>query len=153
IAGALCPSDTADHGKSRRCRLGHVISCVQSQLITWDMYTDHQGTDDQCALMISVAPEVPRVSAHQCHVSCPSVPSMPHISAYQCTIMPHISAYLSCLLMSPISASQCHLSMPISATYQCQSVSPISAHQCQSVLPISAIYQCHVSVLPFSAHQ
>ncbi|CAI9585178.1 unnamed protein product, partial [Staurois parvus] len=51
--------------------------------------------------------------------------------------MPHISAHLSCLSMSPISASQCHLSMPISATYllpisatyQCQSVSPISAHQ------------------------
>ncbi|CAI9586727.1 unnamed protein product, partial [Staurois parvus] len=108
IAGALCPSDTADHGKSQRCRLGHVISCVQSQLITWDMYTDHQSTDDQCALMISVAPEVPPVSVHQCQQSvlisatcqCPSVP---HISAYQCTSMPHISAHLSCLSMSPIS--------------------------------------------------
>ncbi|CAI9567832.1 unnamed protein product [Staurois parvus] len=33
--------------------------------------------------------------------------------------MPHISAQLSCLSVSPISASQCHLSMPISATYQC----------------------------------
>ncbi|CAI9603656.1 unnamed protein product, partial [Staurois parvus] len=78
IASALCPSDTADHGKSRRCWLGHVISCVQSQLITWDMYTDHQGTDDHCALMISVAPKVPPVSAHQCHVPVP-------ISAtYQC---------------------------------------------------------------------
>ncbi|CAI9591772.1 unnamed protein product, partial [Staurois parvus] len=139
IAGALCPSDTADHRKIRRCRLGHVISCVQSQLITWDMYTDHQGTDDQCALMISVAPEVPPASAHQCHVPVPisatSMPhisahqctSMPHISAYQCTSMPHISAHLSCLSMSPISVSQCHLSMPISATYQCcQSVPPIS---------------------------
>ncbi|CAI9543209.1 unnamed protein product [Staurois parvus] len=71
------------------------------------MYTDHQGTDDQCALMISVAPEVPPVSAHQCHVPVP-------ISA---TSMPHISAHLSCLSMSPISASQCHLSMPIGATY------------------------------------
>ncbi|CAI9572997.1 unnamed protein product, partial [Staurois parvus] len=81
ITGALCPSDTADHGKSRRCWLGHVISCVQSQLITWDMYTDHQGTDDQCALMISVAPEVPPVSTHQCHVP------VPRISAtYQCHI-------------------------------------------------------------------
>ncbi|CAI9557254.1 unnamed protein product, partial [Staurois parvus] len=125
----LCPSDTANHGKSRRCRLGHVISCVQSQLITWDMYTDHQGTDDQCALMISVAPEVPPVSAHQCHmpisahqchVPVPiSATSMPHISAYQYTSMPHISAHLSCLSMSPINASQCHLSvLPISATYQ-----------------------------------
>ncbi|CAI9562093.1 unnamed protein product [Staurois parvus] len=87
------------------------------------MYTDHQGTDDQCALMISVAPEVPPVSAHQCHLSVLiSATSMPHISAYQCTSMPHISAHLS---------YQCHLSMPISATYQCQSVSPISAHQCR----------------------
>ncbi|CAI9570078.1 unnamed protein product, partial [Staurois parvus] len=72
------------------------------------MYADHQGTDDQCALMISVAPEVPPVSVHQCQQSvlisatcqCPSVP---HISAYQCTSMPHISAHLSCLSMSPIS--------------------------------------------------
>ncbi|CAI9588412.1 unnamed protein product [Staurois parvus] len=92
--------------------------------------------------MISVAPEVPPVSAHQCHVPVPiSATSMPHISAYQCTSMPHISAHLSCLSMSPISASQCHLSMPISATYQCcQSVPPISAsvaYQCKSV-PVSA---------------
>ncbi|CAI9593426.1 unnamed protein product [Staurois parvus] len=47
-----------------------------------DMYTDHQGTDGQCALMISVAPAVPPVSVHQCQLSvvinascqCPSVP-------------------------------------------------------------------------------
>ncbi|CAI9581123.1 unnamed protein product [Staurois parvus] len=104
------------------------------------MYTDHQGTDDQCALMISVAPEVPPVSAHQCHVPVP-------ISA---TSMPHISAYLSCLSMSPISASQCHLSMPISATYQCyQSVPPISASQCRLSVRISAS-QCRLSV-PVSA--
>ncbi|CAI9542195.1 unnamed protein product, partial [Staurois parvus] len=100
------------------------------------MYTDHQGTDDQCALMISVAPAVPPVSVHQCQLSvpinatcqCPSVStSMPHIRAYQCRSMPHISAHLSCLSVSPISASQCHLSMPVSATYQCcQSVPPIS---------------------------
>ncbi|CAI9565649.1 unnamed protein product [Staurois parvus] len=67
------------------------------------MYTDHQGTDDQCshddqcALMISVAPSVPPASAHQCHIQ------------YQCTSMPHISAHLSCLSLPPISASQCHL--------------------------------------------
>ncbi|CAI9537628.1 unnamed protein product, partial [Staurois parvus] len=129
---ALCPLDTADHGKSRRCRLSHVISCVQSQLIT-----DHQGTDDQCALMISVNPEVPPVSAHQCHVPVPiSATSMPHISAYQCTSMPHIRVHMSCLSMSPISASQCHLSMPISATYQCcQSVPPTSASQCRLSVP------------------
>ncbi|CAI9553748.1 unnamed protein product [Staurois parvus] len=97
------------------------------------MYTDHQGTDDQCALMISVVPAVPPVSA-----SC-QCPSVPHISAYQCTSMPHISAHLSCLSVSPISASQCHLSMPISATYQCcQSVPPISASQCCLSVCISA---------------
>ncbi|CAI9533641.1 unnamed protein product [Staurois parvus] len=79
------------HGKSRRGRLGYAISCVQSQLIT-----DHQGTYDQCAMMISVAPAVPAVSVHQCY----------------------ISAHLRSLSVSPISASQCHLSvLPISATY------------------------------------
>ncbi|CAI9534580.1 unnamed protein product, partial [Staurois parvus] len=88
--------------------------------------TDHQGTDDQCALMISVAPEVPPVSAHQCQ--CPSVP---HASAHQCHInatyqcIPvhinaNISAHLSCLSMSPISASQCLLSVPMPVpVYQC----------------------------------
>ncbi|CAI9594074.1 unnamed protein product, partial [Staurois parvus] len=87
-----------DHGKSRRCRLGPVISCVQSQLITCDMYTDHQ-----CALIISVAPAVPPV--HQCLVPVPiSDTSMPHISAHQCTSMPHISAHLSCLSVPPVSA-------------------------------------------------
>ncbi|CAI9587561.1 unnamed protein product, partial [Staurois parvus] len=113
------------HGKSRRCRLSHAISCVQSQLIT-----DHQSTDDQCALMIYVAPAAPAVSVHQCQLSV-----FIH-ATYQChisvpisaTSMPHISAHLSCLSVSPISASQCHLSMPVSATYQCcQSVPPISS--------------------------
>ncbi|CAI9548698.1 unnamed protein product [Staurois parvus] len=69
------------------------ISLLTS-LLRGDIYTDHQGTDDQCALMISVAPS-----------------------------MPHISAHLSCLLVAPISASQCCLSvpsvLPISAAYQC----------------------------------
>ncbi|CAI9549872.1 unnamed protein product, partial [Staurois parvus] len=69
-------------------------------------------SDDQCALMISVAPSsatcqcpsVAAVSAHQCYVPLPiSATSMPHISAYQCTSMPHISAHLSCLSVSPIS--------------------------------------------------
>ncbi|CAI9594479.1 unnamed protein product [Staurois parvus] len=64
---------------------------------------------------------------------------MPHISVYQCTSMPHISAHLSCLSVSPISASLCHLSMPIiSAAYQCQSVSPICASQCRLTVPVSA---------------
>ncbi|CAI9578288.1 unnamed protein product [Staurois parvus] len=67
------------------------------------MYTDHQGTDDPCALMICVAPAVPPASAT----------SMPHFSAYQCTSMLHISAHLSCQSVPPISAaSQCCLSVP-----------------------------------------
>ncbi|CAI9546534.1 unnamed protein product, partial [Staurois parvus] len=92
----------------------------------------HQSTDDQCALMICVASAAPPVSVHQCqlsvliHATC-QCPSVPHFSA---TSMPHISAHLSCLLVSPISASQCHLSvLPVSATYQCQSVPPINARQ------------------------
>ncbi|CAI9610902.1 unnamed protein product, partial [Staurois parvus] len=65
-----------------------------------DMNTDHQGTDDQCALMISVAPSVPPVSVHQCH------------------------------LPVPINATyQCPSELPFSATYQCQSVLPINANQ------------------------
>ncbi|CAI9558229.1 unnamed protein product [Staurois parvus] len=87
------------------------------------MYTDHQSTDEQCALMISVAPVVPPVSVHQCSSVPREVPisatSMPHISAFQCISIPHISAHLSCLFSV---THQCqsvpHLSMPISATYQ-----------------------------------
>ncbi|CAI9555581.1 unnamed protein product, partial [Staurois parvus] len=57
-----------------------------------------------CALMISVAPEVPPVSVHQCQLPVlNSATSIPHISAYQCTSMPHISAHLSCLSVPPIS--------------------------------------------------
>ncbi|CAI9557330.1 unnamed protein product, partial [Staurois parvus] len=116
-----------DHGKSRRCWLGHVISCVQSQLIT-----DHQGTDDQCALMISVAPAVPPVSIHQC-----LVPVL--ISAtYQCLPV-HINATYQCPSELPFSVThQCHLSMPISAAYQCASVPPNSASWCRLTVPVSA---------------
>ncbi|CAI9588995.1 unnamed protein product, partial [Staurois parvus] len=73
--------------------------------------------------MISVAPSVPPVSVHNCHLSVPinatyQCPSG-HINAtYQCTSMPHISAHQSCLSV---------LSVPVSAAYQCPSVSPISA--------------------------
>ncbi|CAI9585723.1 unnamed protein product [Staurois parvus] len=71
---------------------------------------------------------------------------MPHFSAYQCTSMPHISAHLICLSVSPISASQCHLSMPISATYQCLiSATPISVHQCTLSVPITATSLAHIS--------
>ncbi|CAI9614149.1 unnamed protein product [Staurois parvus] len=112
-----------------------------------DMYTGHQGTDDQCSPSSATCqcPSVPCVSAKQCHVPVPiSATSMPYISAYQCTSMPHISAPSE---------------QPFSVTHQCcQSVPPISASQCrrltcQTVPPNSAIYQCHISVLPFSAHQ
>ncbi|CAI9613555.1 unnamed protein product [Staurois parvus] len=53
------------------------------------MYTDHQSTDDQCALMICVAPAAPPVIVHQCqlsvliHATCQchiSVPYLCHIS-------------------------------------------------------------------------
>ncbi|CAI9576581.1 unnamed protein product [Staurois parvus] len=42
------------------------VRCISllTTLLRGDMYTDHQGTDDQCALMISVAPSVPPVSVH-----------------------------------------------------------------------------------------
>ncbi|CAI9588312.1 unnamed protein product, partial [Staurois parvus] len=90
----------------RRCRLGYVISCVQSQLIT-------SREESRAA--------APPVSVHQCHLSvlihdtcqCPSVP---HFSAHQC----HINATYQW-------PSELPFSVPVSATYQCQSVPPISA--------------------------
>ncbi|CAI9552989.1 unnamed protein product, partial [Staurois parvus] len=88
-AVSLGHSGSSIHGKSRRCQRGHVISCVQSQLIT-----DHQSTDDQCALMICVAPAVPAVSVHQCQLSV-----LIHATC-QCPSVPH----------------QCHISVPISST-------------------------------------
>ncbi|CAI9556971.1 unnamed protein product [Staurois parvus] len=48
--------------------------------------------------------------------------------------MPHISAHLSCLSVSPISAAY---QLPISATYQCPSVQPI--------MPITAASLTHIS--------
>ncbi|CAI9575778.1 unnamed protein product, partial [Staurois parvus] len=85
-------------------------------------------TDDQCVLIICVAPAAQPVSVHQfqlsvlIHATC-HCPSVPHFSA---TSMPHISAHLSFLSVPPINGSQCHLSvLPISATYQCQPVPPI----------------------------
>ncbi|CAI9550744.1 unnamed protein product [Staurois parvus] len=111
------------------------------------MYTDQQSTDDQCALMISVAPAVPPVSVYQCQLSV-------LISA---SSMPHISAHLTCLSMSPISAMpvsatyQCHLSVPyISAAFQCPSVMPVNAHQCH--LPVPP-HQCRLSVSISAAYQ
>ncbi|CAI9593537.1 unnamed protein product, partial [Staurois parvus] len=113
-AVSLGHSGSPIHGKSRRCWLVHVISCVQSQLITWDIYTDHQSTDDQCALMISVALAVPPVSVHQCQ--CP-----------QC----RINATYQCLPVHINATYQCPSELPFSAAYRC--------HQCHvSVLPFSA---------------
>ncbi|CAI9557387.1 unnamed protein product, partial [Staurois parvus] len=71
--------------------------------------------------MISVAPEVPPVSVHQCQLSV--------LNSATC---------------------QCP-SVHINATYQCPSELPFSVtHQCQSVPPISATYQCCQSVPPIS---
>ncbi|CAI9594882.1 unnamed protein product [Staurois parvus] len=57
---------------------------------------------DHMALMISVAPEVPPVSVHQCQLSVP-------ISATcQCPSVPH-----QCHISVPTSAHQCHISVPI----------------------------------------
>ncbi|CAI9555705.1 unnamed protein product [Staurois parvus] len=148
------------HSGSRKEPKMSARSCDQLCPITADhMYTDHQGTDDQCALMISVAPAVPPVSVHQCLMSV--LISAVRASAHQC----HISATYQCLPVHLNATYQCPSELPFSVTHQCQSVPPINAnqcrlavpvsaaYQCQSVLPISAIYQCHVSVLPFSAHQ
>ncbi|CAI9580230.1 unnamed protein product, partial [Staurois parvus] len=97
------------------------------------MYTDHQGTDDQCALMIRVAPAAPPVSASSMPHQCLPV----HISAtYQCPSELPFSVTYQCQSVPPISATnQCRLSVPISTTYQCQSVPPISGHQCCLSVP------------------
>ncbi|CAI9575583.1 unnamed protein product [Staurois parvus] len=87
-AVSLGHSRSPIHGKSRRCRLGHVISCVQSQLIT----------------------SAPPVSVHQCQLSvlihatyqCPS--ELPFSVTHQCQSVPPISA-----------ANQCHISVQVSA--------------------------------------
>ncbi|CAI9563650.1 unnamed protein product [Staurois parvus] len=66
------------------------------------MYTDHQGTGDQCALMISVAREVPPVSVHQCQLS------VLNSATCKCPSVPH-----QCHILVPTSAHQCHISVPI----------------------------------------
>ncbi|CAI9565932.1 unnamed protein product, partial [Staurois parvus] len=118
------------------CRLGHLISCVQSQLITCKQ---GNGTCTLIirALMISVAPAVPPVSA---------LCQWPHISAYQCTSVPFqcpselpFSATYQCQSMLPISVHQCRLSVSVSDACQCPSVPPTSA---SSSVPITATYQC-----------
>ncbi|CAI9542644.1 unnamed protein product, partial [Staurois parvus] len=76
---------------------------------------------NQCALMISVAPEVPPVSAHQCQ--CPSVP---RASAHQC----HMNATYQCMPVHINATYQCPSELPFNVTDQCQSVPPINANQC-----------------------
>ncbi|CAI9622154.1 unnamed protein product, partial [Staurois parvus] len=92
--------------------------------MAWDMYTDHQGTDDKCALMICVAPAVPAVSVHQCQLSV------------------SINASCQCSSMPPASAHQCH----INAIYQCLLVHINATYQCPSELPFSVTHQCHLSM-------
>ncbi|CAI9590884.1 unnamed protein product [Staurois parvus] len=111
------------------------------------MYTDHQGTDDQCSPSSATCqcPSVPRASAHQCHISV-------HINAtYQC---PSELPFSVTHQLPPNSASQCRLSVPCtSAAFQCPSVMPVNAHQCH--LPVPP-HQCHLSVSisqPISARQ
>ncbi|CAI9583550.1 unnamed protein product [Staurois parvus] len=66
------------------------------------MYTDHQDIDDQCPLMINVAPAVPPDTAHQCQLS------EPINATCQCPSVPH-----QCHISVPTSSHQCHISVPI----------------------------------------
>ncbi|CAI9533202.1 unnamed protein product [Staurois parvus] len=80
------------------------------------------GTDDQCTLMISVAPAVPLVSVHQCQLSV-------LINATCQSPSVHINA-----------TYQCPSELPFNVTYQCQSVPPISAaNHCRLSVPVSPI--------------
>ncbi|CAI9536662.1 unnamed protein product, partial [Staurois parvus] len=93
------------------------------------MYTDHQGTDDQCALMISVAPEVPPVSVHQCQQSV--------LSATCCAHQCHINATYQCIPVHINATYQCPSELPFNVTHQCQSVPPINANLCHLSVPVS----------------
>ncbi|CAI9579288.1 unnamed protein product, partial [Staurois parvus] len=104
------------NGKSRKCRLSHVISCVQSQLITSvPPVSVHQC---QLSVLINATCQGPSVP-HQCHISVPTsahqcqCPSeLPFSVTYQCQSVPPINAsqcHISVLPISAISASQCHL--------------------------------------------
>ncbi|CAI9543256.1 unnamed protein product [Staurois parvus] len=92
--------------------------------------------------MISVAPEVPPVSVHQCQLSV--------LNSATCQCLPvHISATYQCPSELPFSVThQCHLSVPpiTSASALMISVAPavppVSVHQCQLSVLISATCQC-----------
>ncbi|CAI9532135.1 unnamed protein product, partial [Staurois parvus] len=100
------------------------LSCDQLCPITWDIYTDHQGTDGHCP-----GDQCSPISA-TCH--CPSV---------------QINATYQCPSELPFSATYQYQSVPpMSAANQCQSAPPISSHQCRLSVPVSAAYQCCLSV-------
>ncbi|CAI9561453.1 unnamed protein product [Staurois parvus] len=74
------------------------------------------------ALMMSVAPSVPPVSVHQCHLS------VPINAAYQCPSV-HINATYQCLPVHINATYQCPSELPFSAKFHCHSLPPISASQ------------------------
>ncbi|CAI9565754.1 unnamed protein product [Staurois parvus] len=87
----------------------HVISCVQSQLIT----SVPPVSVHQCQLSVLIhatcqCPSVPHFSAHQCHIN----------ATYQCPSELPFSVSHQCQSVPPINASQCHPSVPVSAAYQ-----------------------------------
>ncbi|CAI9544111.1 unnamed protein product [Staurois parvus] len=94
------------------------------------MCTDHQGTDDQCALMICVDPAAPPGSVHQCQLSV-----LIHATC-QCSSV-NINGTYQCLPVHINATYQCPSELPFSVTHQVQSVPSINANQCPSVLPIS----------------
>ncbi|CAI9585458.1 unnamed protein product [Staurois parvus] len=121
-------SQLITYKQGNACYLHFLLTSCHADSSRGDIYTDHQSTDDQCALMICVAPAVPPVSVHQCQLSV-----LIHATC-QC----HISATFQCLPVHINATYQCPSELPLSVTHQCQSVPPISAaYQCTSVLPIS----------------
>ncbi|CAI9585187.1 unnamed protein product [Staurois parvus] len=124
------------------------------------MYTDDQGTDDQCSPSSATCqcPSMPPISAHQCHLpvpisasyQCPSelpfsvtYQLLPISATYQCCLsVPYMSAAFQCPSVMPVNAHQCLLLVP---PHQCPSVPPISAHQCSLSVPISAASLSHIS--------
>ncbi|CAI9609955.1 unnamed protein product, partial [Staurois parvus] len=117
---------------SRRCRLGHVISCVP-------ITADHIALKIRCSPRSATCqcPSVPPVSAHQCHLS------VLIIAMCQC----HINDTYQCIPVHINATYQCPSELPFNVTHQCQSVPPNSASQCRLSVPyISAMYPCCLSV-------
>ncbi|CAI9574042.1 unnamed protein product, partial [Staurois parvus] len=73
--------------------------------------------------MISVAPEVPPVSVHQCQQS---VLISATCQCHQC----HINATYQCIPVHINATYQCPSELSFNVTHQCQSVPPINANQC-----------------------